>query len=126
MAKKGSKKKKTRTVYRTKKRGAPKRDATPLAASAGMALTGAYLLVNREGGNNSPVDIMRGFPKYSLQGTIEGTVDGLVRNAMQPKVWYPVIGGALISASPNIPVVKIIAKKADKAIKKMSHKKVGL
>ena len=48
------------------------------------------------------------------------------KEMMTPDTYTPVLMGALVSASPKIPLVRLVARPADKAIRRLSKGKVSL
>lgn len=108
MAKK--KKKRYRGRKSTRRSSGPK--AKPAGLAGGMALSAMDMFYQ---------------PLYYLSVTqYDNAKIALKKNVVDPQKYKYALAGALISASPRIPLVGIIAKPVDKGLKALSKKKWGL
>lgn len=115
-----AKKKKGSKRRYTKKRSAPKKDrATPLGATAGAIGVGNDMLLVRNPVYFDPVT-------YIKTGDFTSAMKSLVVNAKDMKRYKYGAFGLIISAAPKLPLVSLIAKPADKAIRRVSKGKVSL
>lgn len=125
-----AKKKKRRSGKRRgKKRAAPKKDrAVPLGMGAGALVSGSKVLLAPNAAGSGPVTYLMGAIKAGvpLGDALATTVDKFGVALTDLNKYYPALGGALVSASPKIPVLSLIARPADKAVRRLTKGKVSL
>lgn len=116
-----AKKKKRRNSRNKRAKRSVKSDkASPLGASGGLVLTGAEMVFI------GPTDTAWSPFMAVKAGDYKGALDLLKRNAMTPDKYMPVLAGMLVSASPKIPLVRIIAKPLDETVRRASKGKVSM
>ena len=114
-----------RKSYKKKRRSAPKK-SMPVGAAAGSTITAVQILAKKtDEGWYSPLEVL--FLKdVALSEKISRMESALTKNATDLDRYGPLLVGALVSASPRLPVVGIAAKPLNRMIKKMSKGKWGL
>lgn len=126
-AKKGTAKK-TKTVYRKAKTKHHKPSANHIAVALGALATGgaiAYGNAVAKGGNASAVEWAKNKSQsFTNRALYAGSA--LKANALTPAVYVPLVIGAAASASPRIPLVRIVARPVDRMAKKLSHGRWGV
>lgn len=116
-------KKKKKKSYRRrsyKKKGRSGRKAKPAGLAGGLAYAGGHLVfVTPDGASGSMFDAAKAMD-----------LDLALRRvpyALKDKdVWMGALGGMLISASPRIPVIGIVARPVDRGLKRLTKGKWGL
>ena len=121
--------KKKRKGTRRRRKGAKKRSSGPKAKPLGMAVGLGYgafdvLATRAPNGYLSPI----------AQLLASGTIDEKLTNASvalksamtSPETYKVPLAGLLITASPRIPLIGIIAKPANKGLKRLTKGKWGL
>jgi len=58
-----------------------------------------------------------------LNNRLNFAASSIVANLKQPDTYYPLVAGALASASPRIPIVGTVARPVDNFINKYTHGK---
>ena len=107
------KKKKRRRSY---KRRTKRRSSGPKAKPAGLAAGGAMVGLEVLG---DPV-------KYLLSKQYDNAQNALKANLTDPQKYKYGLVGLLVTASPKIPVIGIIARPADRGLKRLTKGKWGL
>jgi hypothetical protein len=107
--------------YRGKKRAPSRKSkATPLGVTAGGAYGGMNaLFVPAAGTSGSMFDALKAlnFPMAAKR------VPYVVKDK---DVYMPILGGLLVSAAPSLPLIKLVAKPMDRAVRKATKGKVSL
>ena len=116
----GKKKKKTRTVYRTKKVKRKKPPAKPMGLAAGTTLSGA------QAGFGTPAGAAGSVFDAAKTGDLSTATSRAIMAAKDTKTYLPAAAGAVASASKNIPGLRIIARPVDRAIKSLTRGRWGL
>jgi len=62
----------------------------------------------------------------TISNRVEYAAESAYHNLMEPSTYAPVIGGALLTASPRIPLVRTIAAPVNSAFKSWSRGRWGL
>lgn len=99
------KKKKTYRRRSTKKKAVRKRKSKPAGVAGGAVLTGYDIF------GNPIINRVKG------TWTTDYAVNIAKVAAKDTKNYYPLIGGVIISASPKLPLVRMLARPLDRAIK---------
>lgn len=113
--------------YRRKgrKRSAPKKDrSTPLFASGGLVLTGLKFMTTPSASGTTVLGQLK--DRTAMMDKLTGAATAAQSVVLKPEVYYPAIGGAIISGSKRIPIIALVARPMDKALKKVSKGKVSL
>ena len=100
--------------------------AVPLGAAMGAAVTGLKLASDTSyyGGNFSVAQGMVGLVKGTSSAT---NVVASTRKALStPKNYIPLVAGAALSVAPKVPLVRIVAKPLDRAVRRLTHGKAGM
>ncbi len=100
-----------------------------MGATAGLVLTGAkVLLMKTDAGATGPLPYVPAAfkQKVPIGDIASGFADRLTANVVDYERAYPMIGGALLTASPRIPGIRMIAGPVNRAIKKATKGKVSL
>ena len=121
----GGKKKKGKKGYR--KKGKAQRSSQPKYSRAAPA--GATFAVLYGGGRATLQAWQKSggqFKSGRWTAGLNSALESLKASATDPAVYMPVVGGLLLSASPSIPGIGRIAKKADRAVKKATKGAFGL
>ena len=108
-----------------KRRTVRKRTVKRVGVTAGMLASGAELVTARPDTVGSPLSQVTSSSE-PIADRVGYIATGLKENAVKPKTWMGVVGGAVVSASPKIPLVKIIARPIDNAIKAFTRGRWGL
>jgi hypothetical protein len=126
-AKKGKKGRRKRSYG--KKKSAPKKDnSTPMGIAIGAVYSGKRVLMDTtDGGQSGGLTYLLTNPYgQALPALLLGTFDRVFVNAKDLDRYYGLGGGALVSASPKIPLIRMFAKPVDKAVRRLSKGKVSL
>jgi len=122
MAKK--RKGKRRRSYK-KKRSAPKKKAKPVGMAMGLGYGAIDVLATRAP-NNYASPLSQLLADVPLESKVEN-IGVALKSALTSTETYKVpLLGLLITASPRIPVIGIIAKPADRGLKRLTKGKWGL
>lgn len=100
----------------------------PLGVTGGMAMAGAHCVLDPSTGvGGSAPAINWVFDKsQTIPNRIKYATSAAVSNIATVETAAPIIGGAIVSAATKIPILKIVAKPVDNAIKAWTKGKVGL
>lgn len=126
MAKK--KKGKRRRSGKRRKTSAPVDKATPLGLGVGATVSGFEILMGKtDAGELGPLPRLVEFFKSPSDPNQLVLLERSVKANMTDLDRYKgALFGAIVSASPKMPLVKIIAKPVDKSLRKLSKRKVSL
>lgn len=115
-----AKKKKRRRSYKKKRKSAPKYKATPAGLAVGATASGMKAVFGTAEGNVMSM--------YDTVKTKEWSKldDRFINVAMDFDTYKMALLGALVSASPRLPLVKIVASPINRQVKKLSKGKVSL
>jgi len=107
--------------YRGKKRAPSRKSkATPIGVTAGGTYGVANaLFVPAAGTGGSMFDALKAL-------NMQLVATRLPYVAKDPKNYMPILGGLLVSASPSLPLIKLVAKPMDRAVRKATKGKVSL
>lgn len=120
------KKKKGKRRYRKSKKKSSGPKAKPAGLTAGAALTGFEIGMSRTpSGGLGPVDSLL-YKDRSLVDNVKFAIEALKDNAVDPSKYKYALAGILITASPRIPLVGLVARPANKGLKRLTKGKWGL
>ena len=109
-----------------KKKGSRKPKAKPIGLTGGAALTGVDMLTSKaQDGQISVLDALT-YAYPTIGDRVTAIVDKSKYQLTQPGNYKYALMGILVSASPNIPVLGIVAKPANRGIKRLTKGKWGL
>ena len=121
-----AKKKGTRRKSYKKKSKRSKPKAKPVGLAGGAALSGADMLTSvSEAGQISILEALT-YPYANTTTRVKAIASKATYQVTQPGNYKYVLLGMLVSAAPRIPVVGIIAKPADRGLKRLTKGKWGL
>lgn len=105
------------------KKGARKRHVKHVGVTAGLVGTGFKLLFDSgagaKGGSASAADWMMN-QSQSLPNRFKYASSAVGANLKELDTYYPLIGGALITASKRIPLVGAVARPVDDAVARLT------
>ena len=102
--------------------------AKPIGLSTGAAITGADVLLMPTSAGSGPVTyVVKAFQSgVPLGDMLPALVTRSKASLTDTKKYMPFLAGAVITASPRIPIIGILAKPVDKGLKRLSKGKWGL
>ena len=121
MAGRRKKKRSRRRGRRRARSSGPK--AKPLGLAGGAAIVGTEMLMKRNPTYHAPLDYVLN-PDVPFDAS--NTVNSLVTNVKDVNRYKFGLYGMLISASPRIPIIGIVARPVNNGLKRLTKGKWGL
>ena len=99
--------------------------AMPLGVAMGATVTGLKMASDTSyyGGTT----VARGIVNYAKgQNSTENVVASTRKALSNPKNYIPLVAGTALSVAPKVPLVRIVAKPLDRAVRRLTHGKAGM